>query len=1024
MASEDEELEFVDYDEEEVQDEPVEDEELEFVDYDNPEGAAEAPMEDEEPINPRDYTDIGLLEATAQAPVNVASGVGSLVGAIPDVANAYARAQATPGGVMGAVGNALIENPVGALVTGGRMASSMAGGALGAMAGAFTGGAGGAVVGGPAGAAAGAGIGGYTGANVGAAAGSVGFERILNGVEDIFKVDLGALDYKDKSWGGALNQVYGESVENLTGALAGKALGSITKGFGQATGYLGRGAANKKVQIQARRDPKEALRLTLASQQFAGTRDAIDSVSDDAAQAIIDRGYVLRHQKNPEIPQIVKEGDVFKTTKKIIEYKDPLTKRNLIGDAGIEVQEALTKVDKTYRVKDVDLFFDEAKSETMKGVLKSDIAPVKDEVLRVFKIKAAEKAGYSLDGVDDYLVAKPAELRKVEADIKKLTSKDQKLEFAKSVKGLSRLQKAEQHSVANQLDNLKLQRSSLEDDLSSFQTKIEDAQLSSYEMWEASRDASDKIWSSRPGQDPNFQKLEGDLKVNSLLGEFRDRVQKDFKEVLGKSPEDLIAYEKANGKYSGLMTVKKVSEGLIDFESGALRRPGNPIEGALKKVSKYLPFTNKADATHPAIADFQAVDKAMSGISYKEGVAERFYRYMSAGGLPPVEKSLTSLGDWFTPSRGAYFTRSLLAIDEYGRLYPQELESNKEQIGQSQARMSQGLEKANDILQRGVGQSEAIQRQLLKEGIKDPNAKPFLPATKGNSGLLEGVDISLDNRPLSPDDLLQYFDNLASSSLNAFERAERRKYYNTHKKFMPEASEASEEDRVSDEEIDKKIQIEKAREDIQRFKSSKDVVKFSRMSYQPQKESYQTLAYEEDAMGDETFEKSYGLVRGVEGGFKEASHNDYRTNLGVTQPTYNAYLKRLGRPSGDVADITEEETREIYQSYWEDSGAGSLPWPLSHLVFDAAINSGPAQAKKHLQKILGVKRDGVFGDTTFGALEGSNLMTVADEYLKERESFYHDLIKRKPEKAEYRNGWANRIKELRKVVKRGQGTLV
>lgn len=97
------------------------------------------------------------------------------------------------------------------------------------------------------------------------------------------------------------------------------------------------------------------------------------------------------------------------------------------------------------------------------------------------------------------------------------------------------------------------------------------------------------------------------------------------------------------------------------------------------------------------------------------------------------------------------------------------------------------------------------------------------------------------------------------------------------------------------------------------------------------------------------------------------------TNFGVIQRTYNGYRRRKGLPERSVRDITNAEVIDIYKSqYWDAVKGDMLPSGLDYVMYDCAINSGPARSAKFLQRRLGVKADGMIGNVTLGALAGVN----------------------------------------------------
>lgn len=93
------------------------------------------------------------------------------------------------------------------------------------------------------------------------------------------------------------------------------------------------------------------------------------------------------------------------------------------------------------------------------------------------------------------------------------------------------------------------------------------------------------------------------------------------------------------------------------------------------------------------------------------------------------------------------------------------------------------------------------------------------------------------------------------------------------------------------------------------------------------------------------------------------------TNHGITQVTLSAWRKRKVSIS-EVKALTKAEAEEIYiANYWAPVGGDKLPAGLDYAMFDYGINSGPAQAVKELQRIVGVAPDGVFGPKTLEAVE-------------------------------------------------------
>jgi lysozyme family protein len=77
-------------------------------------------------------------------------------------------------------------------------------------------------------------------------------------------------------------------------------------------------------------------------------------------------------------------------------------------------------------------------------------------------------------------------------------------------------------------------------------------------------------------------------------------------------------------------------------------------------------------------------------------------------------------------------------------------------------------------------------------------------------------------------------------------------------------------------------------------------------------------------------------------------------------------------------------------------------------VFDAAVNSGPAQATRWLQRALGVTADGVIGPQTMAAAYAHSHETLRLSILAQRLRFMASL-KNWPS---FSRGWAIRIADL------------
>jgi lysozyme family protein len=150
-----------------------------------------------------------------------------------------------------------------------------------------------------------------------------------------------------------------------------------------------------------------------------------------------------------------------------------------------------------------------------------------------------------------------------------------------------------------------------------------------------------------------------------------------------------------------------------------------------------------------------------------------------------------------------------------------------------------------------------------------------------------------------------------------------------------------------------------------------------------------------------------------EGGW--SNHKDDRggaTMYGVTQATYDGYRRAKSLPKRSVRQIEHSEARELYDTmYWRAASCHLLPWPISYLTFDAAVNSGPSRAVRWTQAGLGVSPDGKIGTKTLEAAratleagDGARLYAIVDA----RVQFLSALVKSKPTQLAFLLGWWRR----------------
>lgn len=157
-------------------------------------------------------------------------------------------------------------------------------------------------------------------------------------------------------------------------------------------------------------------------------------------------------------------------------------------------------------------------------------------------------------------------------------------------------------------------------------------------------------------------------------------------------------------------------------------------------------------------------------------------------------------------------------------------------------------------------------------------------------------------------------------------------------------------------------------------------------------------------------EASLRYVLAHEGGYSNhPADPGGATNYGITQRVYDAFRQRNDLRQQSVRAITSDEVAAIYKrQYWDAVKADDLPTGLDYAVFDYAVNSGPKRAVMDLQRVLGVKADGVVGNVTLAAASSGDVFAHIDALCNRRMAFLQSLKTWKT----FGRGWGRRVAEV------------
>ena len=157
------------------------------------------------------------------------------------------------------------------------------------------------------------------------------------------------------------------------------------------------------------------------------------------------------------------------------------------------------------------------------------------------------------------------------------------------------------------------------------------------------------------------------------------------------------------------------------------------------------------------------------------------------------------------------------------------------------------------------------------------------------------------------------------------------------------------------------------------------------------------------------FDQAFDILLGHEGGYSDhPADPGGKTRFGITE----AVAREAGY-RGDMRELPLDLAKRIYKDrYWDAVRAEELPEAIRYAVFDAAVNSGPRQAIRWLQRAVGVRDDGVIGPITLGAVRATDPQVLLRRMLSARLRFMTGLSNWPA----FGRGWARRIADLMEMA--------
>jgi len=150
------------------------------------------------------------------------------------------------------------------------------------------------------------------------------------------------------------------------------------------------------------------------------------------------------------------------------------------------------------------------------------------------------------------------------------------------------------------------------------------------------------------------------------------------------------------------------------------------------------------------------------------------------------------------------------------------------------------------------------------------------------------------------------------------------------------------------------------------------------------------------------FDDCFAKLIGHEGGYS----NNPADPGGETMWGVTLKVARANGYTGPMRSMGLDVAKGIYRAlYWDRCRCDDLPQGVAFDVFDAAVNSGPGQAARWLQRAVGVADDGVIGPVTLAAVRKLQPGALRARYSGMRLDFMTQLSTW----GTFGRGWARRI---------------
>lgn len=159
------------------------------------------------------------------------------------------------------------------------------------------------------------------------------------------------------------------------------------------------------------------------------------------------------------------------------------------------------------------------------------------------------------------------------------------------------------------------------------------------------------------------------------------------------------------------------------------------------------------------------------------------------------------------------------------------------------------------------------------------------------------------------------------------------------------------------------------------------------------------------------------FILSFEGGFVN-NKNDKGgvTNKGVTLSTFRMVYGN-DKTASDLKKITDEQWMHIFKKlFWDACKADDIKnQSVANMLVDFAYNSGSGNAVRKIQKIVGVKVDGILGKGTLAAINGfkQGQWVLFDSLKVARITFLNNIVRNNPKQEVFLKGWLRRVGNIK-----------